>query len=119
MWFVHGILRLLKESLKRPVMKTKILIKNLHKTNKTSKYQKDFKLVSLLKADLEERQLQYGIKHPGMKMVLMVISIHVMILVTRLWVVDSMKEEVLEIPTTQLDSRHATMLVTLLHIVVL
>ena len=52
-------------------------------------------------------------------MVLMVISIHVMILVTKLWIVYSMKEEVLEATTTQLDVGHTTMLVTLLHIVIL
>ena len=54
-----------------------------------------------------------------MKMVLMIIVIHVMILVTNLWIVDSMIEEVLEVPSTQLGVGHATMLVTLLHIVVL
>ena len=58
---------------------------HLHNTKKTSKDQKDIKkLVPLLNPDSEERQLQDGIKHPGMNMVLKVIDIHVMILVTKL-----------------------------------
>ena len=52
-------------------------------------------------------------------MVLMVIDIHAMILVTRLWIADSMKGEVLEVSITELDVGHAIMLVTLLHVVVL
>ena len=54
-----------------------------------------------------------------MKIVLMVVSIHVIILVTKLWIVDSMIKEVLEVPTTHLGVGHVTMLVTLFHIFVL
>ena len=53
------------------------------------KDQKDVKkLVPLLKEYSKEIQLQDGIKHPGMNMVLMVIVIHVMILVIVIWIVD-------------------------------
>ena len=76
-------------------MEEKLLVKNMHNTKKTSKDHKYIKkLVPLLNTYLEERQLQDGIKQPDMKMVLMVISIHVMILVTHIWIVDSMIEEV-------------------------
>ena len=53
---------------------------------------------------------------PGMD--LMVIVFLVLTLVIRLWIADSMEEEVLEAPRTRLDAGHATMRVTLLHIVV-
>ena len=44
----------------------------------------------------------------GMKIILMVISIHVVVLVTRLWTAHSMEEEVLEFEVTQLDAGHVT-----------
>ena len=50
---------------------------------------------------------------PGMD--LMVIVFLVLTLVIRLWIADSMKKEVLEVPTTQSRAGHATMWVTLLH----
>ena len=53
---------------------------------------------------------------PGMD--LMVIVFLVLTLVIMLWIVDSIEEEVLEAPMIRLDARHATMWVTLLHIVV-
>ena len=56
--------------------------------------------------------------HLFLGMDLMVIVFVVLTLVIRLWIADSMEEEVLEAPMTRLDARHATMKVTLLHIVV-
>ena len=53
---------------------------------------------------------------PGMD--LMVIIFLVLTLVISLWIADSMEEEMLEAPMTGLDAGHATMWVTLLHIVV-
>ena len=93
-----------------PKVKAKLLLIYLQKTSKNLEDVKE--LVLLLKESSENRHLLGGIKHPDMKTVLMVIATHVMILVTRLWIVDSMKEEKLEVPTTQLDAGHATMLVT-------
>ena len=49
---------------------------------------------------------------------LMVIVFLVLTLVIRLWIADSMEEEVLEAPMPRLDVGHETMWVTLLHIVV-
>ena len=90
-------------------MKAKLLVKNLHNTKKNLEDHKDIKkLVPLLKANSEERQLQDGIKHPGMKTISMVIVTHVMILVTRHGIADTM-QEVLGILTIQLDVGLPTM----------
>ena len=62
------------------------------------------KLSSFLKAKI---QLQEGNKVQGMNMNSMVIVIFVLTLVIRLWIVDSMEEEGLEAPMTQLDVGHA------------
>ena len=51
---------------------------------------------------------------PGMKIILMVIAMHVVVLVTRLWTTHSMEEEVLEVEVTQLDVGHVTKLDILL-----
>ena len=56
--------------------------------------------------------------HLFLGMGLNVIVFLVLTLVIRLWIADSMEEEVLEAPMTRLDAVHATMWVTLLHIVV-
>ena len=49
-----------------------------------------------------------------MKVVSMVIIIFVLTLVIKLWIVDSMKEEVVEGPMTQLDAGHVIKLDMLL-----
>ena len=54
--------------------------------------------------------------HLFLGMDLMVIVFLVLTLVIRLWIADSMEEEVLEVPTNQLGVEAGTMLVTLLHI---
>ena len=51
---------------------------------------------------------------PGMKIILMVIAMHGVVLVTRLWTTHSMEEEVLEVEVTQLDAGHVTKLDILL-----
>ena len=56
--------------------------------------------------------------HLFLGMDLMVIVFLVLTLVIRLWIADSMEEEVLEAPMTGLYVGRATMWVTLLHIVV-
>ena len=63
-----------------------------------------------LKESLEKKQL----KVPGMKVDSMVIVIFVLTLVIKLWIVDSMKEEVVEGPVTQLDVGHVIKLDMLL-----
>ena len=90
LWLAHGILRPLKKALLRPRMKAKLLVKKLRNIEKTLEDKKDInKLVPLLNTNSKERQLQDRIMHLGMKTVSMVIAIHVMILVTNPWIVDS------------------------------
>ena len=52
----------------------------------------------------EEKQLQDGTKVPSMKVDLMVIVIFVLTFLVRIWIVDSMEEEVI----TKLDVGHVT-----------
>ena len=80
------------------------LFMHLHMPTKKLKIQKYLtKLLPLIKAIhlKEEGQLQDGAKHQGMKIDLMAIVIIVMDWVTGLWIVHSMKEEVLEVQITQ------------------
>ena len=76
----------------------------LHMTTRMVNVQEHIKkLNSFLKAKI---QLQEGNKDQGMNMNSMVIVIFVLNLVIRLWIVDSMGEEGLEAPMTQLDVGH-------------
>ena len=76
-------------------------------------------LVLLLKESSEKTHLQSGTRYPGMNIDLMVIAIHVMVLVARMWTVHSMEEEVLEVQLTQLDVGLVTILAMLLQIATL
>ena len=67
-----------------------------------------------LKESSEKKQLEDGTKVPGMKVDLMVISIFVLTFVIRLCIVDSMEEEGMETPMTQLYAGHVTKLDILL-----
>ena len=58
-------------------------------------------LVLLLRASSKKIHLQYGTKHQGMNVISMVIVMHVTVLVTSLWIANSMGEEVLEIKVTE------------------
>ena len=67
----------------------------------------------------------HGFKNPmpqgrsfnsNIQVLFMAIAFHVMNLITKPWSADIMQKERLEISTTQLEARDATMLVTLLHI---
>ena len=96
-------------------MKAKLLLVYLHRIKKNSKDQKNIKeLVPLLKASSKKIHRQRGTRHPCMNIDSMVISIHVMVLVTRLWTVHSMEEEVLEFPITQFDAGLVAILAMLL-----
>ena len=80
---------------------------HLHMTTKTLEGQECNKELGLfLKASSGKKQLQDGTKVPDMKVDLIVIVIFVLTLVIRLWIVDSMEEEGLEAPMTQLDVGH-------------
>ena len=85
----------------------------LHMTTKTLEVQECNKDLGLfLKASSKKKQLQDGTKVPRMKVDLIVIVFLVLTLVIRLWIVDSMEEEVLEM--TKLEARHVTKLGILL-----
>ena len=76
----------------------------LHMTTKMLNVQEHIKeLGPFLKGKI---QFQDGNKVQGMNMDLMVIVICVLTLVIRLWIVDSMEEEGLEAPMSQLDVGH-------------
>ena len=100
-----------------PKMKSKLLPTYLQKTSKNLEEIKE--LVLLLRASSEKTYHQSGTRYPGMNIDSMVIVIHVMVLVTRLWTVHSMEEEVLEVQITQLDARLITILAMLLQIATL
>ena len=75
-------------------MKSRLPLRYLHKTKKTSE-QKDIKeLAPLLQIDSERRQPLDGTKLLGMEMVSMVIVFLVVLLATRPWTVSTMQEEV-------------------------
>ena len=73
------------------------------------------KLFPLIKAIhlKEEGQLQDGAKHQGMKIDLMAIVFLALILVIRLWTVDTVEEEALEALMTKLGDGHVIILVIL------
>ena len=80
-----------------PKVKTKMLPIHLHMTTKNLEDKKCLKKLALhLKSNSKKRQLQGGTKVRGMNVISMVIVMHVTVLVTRLWVVLAMGEEVLE-----------------------
>ena len=97
-------------------MKAKLLLIYLQKTSGNLEDIKE--LVLLLRASSEKTHLQSGTRYPGMNIDSMVIAIHVMVLVTRLWTVHSMEEEVLEVQITQLDAGLVTILAMLLQIAI-
>ena len=116
LWLTHGLLIPLNQALLHPIMKANILIKNLHNTKKTSEDQKDIKnLVPLFNTSSKKRHPKGRLKHPGIKIVSMVIAIDVMILVIGHWIADLM-QEVLGLPTIWLDVGHVTVLAILLQI---
>ena len=78
-------------------------VNHLHKARKLSKEQikEDIKKPSLhLKANSEERQLQGGHQRKGMKMFFMVTATHVVNIVTKLWIEDIMKGNIMKGFTT-------------------
>ena len=77
-----------------PKMKAKLLLTYLQKASENLEDIRD--LVLLLRASSEKTHLQDGTKHQGMNVISMVIVMHVMVLVTRLWILLAMGEEVLE-----------------------
>ena len=94
-----------------PKMKAKLLLIYLQKSSKNLEDIRE--LVLLLKVSLEKTHLQSGTRYPGMNIDSMVIAIHVMVLVTRMWTVHSMEEEVLEVQIAQLDAGSVTILAML------
>ena len=88
---------------------------HLHMTTKTLVVQECIKERDLfLKASSEKKQLQDGTKVPCMKLDSMVIVIFVLTLVRKLWIVDSIEEEVVESPMSQSDVGHVIKLDMLL-----
>jgi hypothetical protein len=80
-------------------MEIMLQVNHLHKGRKISKEQskEDIKKPSLhLKANSEERHLEYGHQNKGIKMFFMVIITHVMNMVTKLWNADIMQEEIMK-----------------------
>ena len=98
-------------------MKAKLLLTYLQKTSEISEDIKE--LVLLLIASSEKIHLQNGTRHPCMNIDSMVIATHVMVLITRMWTVHSMEEEVLEVQITQLDVGPVIILAMLLQIATL
>ena len=81
-----------------PKMKAKLLHTYLQK--RLDNLEDIRELVLLLKASSEKIHLQSGTKHPSMNIDSMDIAILVMVLVTRLWTVHFLEEEVLQVSIT-------------------
>ena len=92
-----------------PNMKSKLLLTYLQ--NKSENLEDIMDVILLLRESSKNLHIRSGTRNPGMHIYSMVISIHVMVLVTRLWTIHSTKEEAL-------DYRLVTILSMLLQIVI-
>ena len=116
MKMTHGLPRIVHHL---PNVKPNLFLMHLHMITKILEAQECIKnLILPLKAFREGKQLQDGIKVPGIKTSSMVISFLVLILVIRLWIVDPMEEEVLEALMTKLGVGHVIVMVILRLIVI-